>query len=175
MLTSRGLGRVLGDLAEMGFDAEWCVLGADDVGAPHRRKRIWILASHPDRLGCEREWIGGILDGEREALGNDADGCGGAVSDADEIGRDWRPGMQREGRRGEFADGSRGPTEPDLGGVADGLAERMDGFWASEPADVPRVARGVPHRVDRLKAIGNGQVPLTAALAWRVLSERIGR
>lgn len=48
MLTSRGLGRVLGDLAEMGFDAEWGVLGADDVGAPHIRKRIWILA-HAER------------------------------------------------------------------------------------------------------------------------------
>lgn len=44
MLTSRGLYRVLGDLAEMGYDARWGVLGADDVGAPHRRKRIWILA-----------------------------------------------------------------------------------------------------------------------------------
>ena len=48
MLTSRGLGRVLGDLAEMGFDAEWGVLGADDCGAPHRRERIWILA-HAER------------------------------------------------------------------------------------------------------------------------------
>lgn len=44
-LTSRGLHRVLGDLAEMGFDAEWGVLGADDCGAPHQRKRIWILAT----------------------------------------------------------------------------------------------------------------------------------
>lgn len=44
MLTSRGLGRVLGDLAEMGFNAEWGVLGADDCGAPHMRKRIWIMA-----------------------------------------------------------------------------------------------------------------------------------
>jgi DNA (cytosine-5)-methyltransferase 1 len=44
MLTSRGLGIVLGDLAEMGYDAEWGVLGADDVGAPHKRKRIWIMA-----------------------------------------------------------------------------------------------------------------------------------
>jgi len=45
MLTSRGLGVVLGDLASMGFDARWCVLGADDVGAPHIRKRIWIVAT----------------------------------------------------------------------------------------------------------------------------------
>ena len=42
MLTSRGLGRVLGDLASMGFDAKWGVLGAADVGANHQRDRIWI-------------------------------------------------------------------------------------------------------------------------------------
>ena len=47
-LTFRGLGRVLGDLAGMGFDARWGVLGAVDAGAPHRRKRIWILAHVPD-------------------------------------------------------------------------------------------------------------------------------
>jgi DNA (cytosine-5)-methyltransferase 1 len=45
MLTSRGLGRVLGDLASLGFDAEWCVLGAVDTGAPIQRERIWILGS----------------------------------------------------------------------------------------------------------------------------------
>lgn len=44
MLTSRGLGRVLGDLAEIGYHAAWLVLGAADCGAPHRRDRIWILA-----------------------------------------------------------------------------------------------------------------------------------
>jgi len=47
MLTSRGLGRVLGDLASMGFDAEWGVLGAADIGAPHQRDRIWIVAKYP--------------------------------------------------------------------------------------------------------------------------------
>ena len=45
MLTSRGLGTVLGDLAAMGFDARWCVLGACDAGAPHKRERIWILGA----------------------------------------------------------------------------------------------------------------------------------
>ena len=48
LLTSRGLDRVLGDLAEMRDDAGWCVLGANDVGAPHRRKRIWIVATDAD-------------------------------------------------------------------------------------------------------------------------------
>lgn len=44
ILTSRGLGTVLGDLAAMGYDAKWGVLGAADVGAPHQRDRIWIVA-----------------------------------------------------------------------------------------------------------------------------------
>jgi len=44
MLTSRGLGTVLGDLASMGFDAKWGVLGAADIGANHQRDRIWIVA-----------------------------------------------------------------------------------------------------------------------------------
>ena len=43
-LIRRGLARVIGDLAEIGYDCRWCIMGADDVGAPHRRKRIWILA-----------------------------------------------------------------------------------------------------------------------------------
>ena len=46
MLTSRGLGRVLGDLASMGFDAKWGVLGAADVGANHQRDRIWIVGKY---------------------------------------------------------------------------------------------------------------------------------
>src|SRR5574337_2029590 len=66
MLTSRGLGTVLGDLAEMGFDAEWGVLGADDVGAPHRRKRIWIMAD----TNSERRERGGAARGRRNGLAN---------------------------------------------------------------------------------------------------------
>ena len=45
-------------------------------------------------------------------------------------------------------------------------------WWQSEP-NVGRVADGVAARVDRLKAIGNGQVPLCAATAWRLLNERL--
>lgn len=45
MLVGRGLARVLSDLAAMGFDARWGVVGAADVGAPHQRDRIWLLAN----------------------------------------------------------------------------------------------------------------------------------
>lgn len=44
VLTSRGLGRVLGDLAEMGYNARWGVLGHHHAGGQHRRERIWIVA-----------------------------------------------------------------------------------------------------------------------------------
>ena len=46
MLTLRGLGRVLGDLAALGYDCRWTVLGAADVGAPHQRDRFWLVAHH---------------------------------------------------------------------------------------------------------------------------------
>ena len=51
MLTTRGLGTVLADLAEMGFNAEWGVLSAADVGANHERERIWILAENTKQSG----------------------------------------------------------------------------------------------------------------------------
>jgi DNA (cytosine-5)-methyltransferase 1 len=43
-LLGRGLGRVLGDLAALGFDAEWHCIPASAVGAPHRRDRVWLVA-----------------------------------------------------------------------------------------------------------------------------------
>ncbi len=54
MLTIRGLGTVLGDLAALGFDAEWGVLGAHSIGANHKRERIWILA-HTNTQPAGRE------------------------------------------------------------------------------------------------------------------------
>jgi DNA (cytosine-5)-methyltransferase 1 len=50
----RYFGTILSQLSEMGYNARWCVLGADDVGAYHRRKRVWILAHsvmHVDSRG----------------------------------------------------------------------------------------------------------------------------
>ncbi|MEU9342028.1 DNA cytosine methyltransferase [Streptomyces sp. NPDC048278] len=45
----RALGAVLGSLADLRFDARWCVLRAADVGAPHRRERIFLAAWPSDR------------------------------------------------------------------------------------------------------------------------------
>ena len=49
-LRSRGLDRVLGDLAALGYDAQWTSLRAADVGAAHRRERAFILAFRPEGL-----------------------------------------------------------------------------------------------------------------------------
>lgn len=45
-------------------------------------------------------------------------------------------------------------------------------WWAAEPG-MGRMADGVARRVDRLRALGNGQVPLVAATAWRILAARL--
>lgn len=47
---SKGFDVVLGSLAEAGFDAEWCVLRASDVGACHQRARVFIVATDADRV-----------------------------------------------------------------------------------------------------------------------------
>ena len=69
-LITRGLGTVLGDLAALGYDCRWTVLGAADVGAPHQRDRLWIVAHASDGIrrqdagclgGCESACKGKAL------------------------------------------------------------------------------------------------------------------
>lgn len=111
---------VLGDLAACGYDARWRVLSAAELGAPHKRDRLWIVA-HSDiprlevgpRVGCD--------DGEK-------------LQAAERSGNEW-PGW---------------PTEPAMGRVADGVA----------------------NRVDQLRALGNGWVPRVGAAAWLLLKEK---
>jgi len=151
LLVGRGLARVLGDFAKMGYDARWGVLGAHHVGAPHKRDRIWIMAdaSSKGREGVEQSRA---LRDERngeEAHGSVAE-CGGIsrseVGDTDCL--DGRTGAGRE----------------------DGEETCHAGWWAIEPK-LGRVAYDVANRVHRLRCIGNGQVPAVAALAWNTLTD----
>lgn len=65
-LLARGLGRVLGDLAGIGYDADWDCIAAATLGAPHARNRVWIIASDSDALhGPARV---GIFDHDQAAL-----------------------------------------------------------------------------------------------------------
>ena len=63
-LVTRGIGRVLGDLAALGYDCRWTVLGAADVGAPHLRERMWILA-HTCQIRCVSTKADNVMGGKR--------------------------------------------------------------------------------------------------------------
>jgi DNA (cytosine-5)-methyltransferase 1 len=194
-LLTRGLGIVLGDLAALGYDCRWTVLGASDVGAPHQRDRFWLV-SHAMRDGSQQPQVRG----EHPHLGNrpaqaycterrevaDAPVSSGAdvayANGVRELQPQGRERYQRrwpcdcgadvsrtecDGRRQvEQSDASRARSERPTSPF--GASDR--GWWLTEP-NVGRVADGVAARVDRLKAIGNGQVPQCAAAAWRVLCE----
>jgi DNA (cytosine-5)-methyltransferase 1 len=150
-LLARGLERVLGDLAEIGYDAEWHCIPASAVGAPHERDRIWIVA-YPDVRQRERQ------DRPVQAGRDAARGSGEAVEDSDSDGRDEMEQSEHGRATGE------GPIlEALYAGIPGGWA-----WWSSEP-DVGRVADGVPARVDRLRALGNAVVPQIPEIIGRAI------
>jgi len=161
LLVGRGLARVLGDLASLGYDAKWGVLGARNAGAPHKRDRIWIVGELPDsqllRRNSRLRGQAGQQPGERREARGVIASSGEDVADAH--GKRGRSGGAKRQDAVDAWKSSRHPGH-DPGGV---------GWWATEPG-LGRVAHGVAHRVDRLKCIGNGQVPQCAALAWRILT-----
>ena len=269
MLALRGLDRVLGDFTKMGYDAQWCVMGADDVGAPHKRKRMWILAhsrhecwgdcigrgfeqNGNGRLQSTELWNDSIetsrpsaksktmadstkfgLEETRSQFVSKGTGRSCALSDTE---LQWY-GWWQQFTQGEQSEGNLSAvvydTESDRHGLcretraileANGRQNRElfsefinadcvqgkdlsnatgTGFegvhcrpgeievrgrnsraiplwWRFDPADIDgafesqlgRVADGVANRVDRLKAIGNGQVPLVAARAFQFLMQK---
>ena len=204
ILTSRGLGRVLGDLAEMGFDAEWGCISAAETGAPHKRDRMWIVADSTNKICHERR--GFISVGENlQGLGRvQPDGLSGicqeksdVLANANGIRQSRSLGFTKEqqssaGREawgesyscGDVANPNRHTTQGLESESQQGRVRRPSGLlgragvfqpWPADPANeaessVGRVAHGVAARVDRLKAIGNGQVSRVAATAWQILS-----
>jgi DNA (cytosine-5)-methyltransferase 1 len=88
-LLGRGMGVVLGDLAEIGYDAEGDCISAADVGAPHLRRRIWIVAhaAHDGRSIWPDTQRTGIPDQQSwdANLRSESVGCGGEISDAESL------------------------------------------------------------------------------------------
>jgi DNA (cytosine-5)-methyltransferase 1 len=64
-LRTRGLAQVLGDLAALGYDTTWCCLRASDIGAPHRRERVFITAAHPANTRITRTDLARGAEGTR--------------------------------------------------------------------------------------------------------------
>jgi hypothetical protein len=70
---------------------------------------------------------------------------------------DGQTGGSNDGRQGSAG---QGHTQSELGGMADGIPTRLDGHLGFErEPNIPRVATGIPDRVNRLKALGNSIVP----------------
>ena len=197
MLVSRGLERVLGDLTALGYDTKWTVMGAADVGANHKRDRIWIVAklAYSSSKRREQHQHFGNIDGGKVCGSIGEPGKDGGEQHLDntmfaglegahdnvkpsqwiqqesgqrcaEVSNASSIGLQGQGQHEQSSNSAesrkRKTTELIYGSSPD--------FWAIEP-NVGRVADGVAARVDRLKAIGNGQVPLCAAEAWRLLTK----
>ncbi len=119
MLLVRGIDRVLWDLAALGYDARWGVVGACHAGLLHERERCWVLA-YPAEGGLQRDISRVNLQSKKTAVRD----MGGRVARTrDDIPKPY--GLRS------------------LDGVAEG--------------------------VDRLRCIGNGQVPAVVALAWETL------
>ena len=66
----RALGRVVGDLSSVGYDSWWTSVRASDVGAPHRRLRVFLFASPADTDGDGLQCVGGV-----RPVGYHVDGC----------------------------------------------------------------------------------------------------
>ena len=126
LLTKRGLEVVLEDMASMGYNAEWGVLGADSANLPHRRKRIWVLGSHSSHKHVERSIKQKVLQ---------------------------KPGLQ--------------------GFFPAGMDKNEQNLRTILKSGLCRTFNGIPGQVDRLKAIGNAQVPVVAATAWNLLNDRL--
>lgn len=156
-LVARGLGTVFGDLAQMGFDARWGVLGADEAALAthcgeipliHNRDRLWIVGF---RKGTDSD---GLRELQPERCQRDQWKRAGDVDKT----KTADAHVQRQQEQGWAVTDEAGYH-----------STKRNGWWSAEPG-VDRVAYGVANRVDRLKGLGNGQVPAVVVLAWETLT-----
>lgn len=181
-IRTRGLKQVVRAFTDLGYDCRWTCVSAAELGAPHLRKR-WFLLAHAvgskvrreSRRGFKQDGKSQVVtghDGEAEFVAN-AEGeglegqrqgllgqCGGKVADTKGNGRPKnlrvdRDKIQHAGR----------PTESEECSRRESDKHRTRSQWPAEP-DVGRVAYGVSNRLDRLKGLGNAVVPVQALEAF---------
>ncbi len=168
-IRTRGLGRVVWGLSELGYDCRWTVVSAAEFGANHLRKRWFLLAHAKDDGSRWREQFEKSSKSSRH------------VADPNYF---WKsPSAERGNVAGHGpVDGREALADTDSArfekyGGSDSRSERFTGrdavagrsWWAIEP-NVGRVAHGIPARVDRLRGLGNAVVPLQAREAFKRLA-----
>lgn len=159
-ILSNGLGTVLGDLAALGYDTRWLCIRASDVGAPHHRDR-WFALADTTSAGLPQWGCTGKPSGNTKSVSGlecESERC------REDVAYTECQRQQGQGKHEQSSHSAQGgdwkTVESEYGGSSN--------FWSTEP-NVGRVANGVPHRVHRLKGLGNAQVPLQAAAAYRLL------
>jgi DNA (cytosine-5)-methyltransferase 1 len=194
-LEERAAARVVGELADRGWNAEWLTLSASDVGASHGRARWFCLAWRRDmddagrvqrRARHEQDRPSGAEEGQHEADDWFANGSG-LLADAGSTGQqgcelggacaDNRGRAETHGPTGQLRGVlpffAPGPSDPNWAGI---IAGRPDLAPATEPG-VRMLVDGLDLLVDesrthQLRQVGNGVVPLCAAAAIVVLFQR---
>lgn len=156
--------RFLGQVAEIGYDAEWGVLAASDVGAPHKRERLWIVAYPAELDDADRR-----RREQRDAQERrDEESVAGhlPVGHTDRERREERllPSVAVDAGRGELGGapldwGSGIPVEGADGTIRLIPREAVEG---GPESPLWPVAHGVPARVAQLRGIGNAIVPQCA-------------
>jgi DNA (cytosine-5)-methyltransferase 1 len=171
--SGRWFGRVLGDLAEIGYDAEWHCIPASAIGAHHHRDRVWIVA-YPNS------------NGESVCSVNAGEICKAALlaHPSSQYRRDNTELAANQTKRTESAINLTAICE-DVADTNGAQRERgrlpiriqqkhsntfLSSWWEAEP-DVGRVADGVPARSHRLKCLGNAVVPQIPELIGRAIME----
>ena len=185
--------RIGPELQGMGYWTEEGLFGAEEVGAPHVRQRLFVLGyTISECLGVPGRDVGRqfLQTGRREENADRLDPWGEDVANAYDSTRSTEQGIEHQGRRLPDVAGS----EP--GTVADGIVHRWDKFppgpddletWARVLSEMPEIepafcreANGVAWWLDatasrphRLRILGNGVVPLVAGYAFLTLAARI--
>jgi DNA (cytosine-5)-methyltransferase 1 len=182
---SLGLSSVISDLEEDGYDSTWGIFSASEVGAPHQRKRVYILANTGIPFGDDSETDSQCADTDSVRPHREEEHRCRSV----QRGIKLQHQQERESRqvREDVADtvsqgfqerqshsrilgkGRKPPARKDF--ELEGNQRNTSLTWPVEP-NVGRVVDGCADRVDRIRMLGNGVVPQTAAKAWRTLNER---
>ena len=174
-LLTRGLDRVLGTLAEIGYDAEWHCIPAAAVGAPHIRDRVFVLA-HAQRNGRKQR----RTERKGQQRGSALVKPGAYVADTNcercSEGRCSESGCRPSGCGSSLANSNIKSMErqrTESVGTSEKLRDVSNGgWWQIEPA-MGRVAHGVPSRVDRLRCLGNAIVPQVAEVVAKMTLEAL--
>lgn len=195
-----GLHHVLCDLGRLGYRTTWGIFSASECGAPHQRKRVFILAYRKEQ---GLEGYGGL---EQSGIRNDT-----WPSRPSKPQYGWEPPrvvgntdcrrLEGASARGREPAGNvvwtseLGNTESGMSGQsgagnwwegAGGAGEAGEAEWQTQPSlggDLDGSASGMDYaqlcvtcdnRTDELRLLGNGVVPATAALAFRTLAAEFG-